>query len=122
MLRRAIETSTTAPDRIIMAERPGKPRSLGDLLSRGPEAAGLRRLAEAAGERLALLDYLRSGLAAELQPALAGCNLQPDGTLVLTAVSPAWTARLRFEGPALLARCREHHPEAARVRVRTRVG
>lgn len=105
-----------------MAERPGQPRSLGDLLSGGPQGAGLRRLAEAASERLALLDYLRAGLAADLQAALAGCNVQPDGTLVLTAVSPAWTARLRFEGPALLARCRERHPDVARVRVRTRVG
>jgi hypothetical protein len=98
-----------------------EPRALADLLKPAAPAAGsaLGRLVAAAGAREALLDYLRAGLGPELRPALTGCNLRADGTLVLTAISGAWTARLRFEGPALLARCQARHPEARVVRVRT---
>lgn len=83
--------------------RPGSP--VGELARR---AAGTEDLAAA------LRSALGGGLAAELRSA----SLRDDGTLVVIAASPAWAARLRFEAPALLAKCREQHPAATRVRVR----
>jgi hypothetical protein len=91
------------------------PRSLGDVLG---AAGGLRRLSAAAGHRLELARHLRAALDPSLRESLSSCNLRDDGTLVITAPSPAWAARLRFESAALLACCREHHPETERVRVR----
>ncbi len=91
-------------------------KSLSDLLHRptGPLADLARRAAGA--EELAAA--LRASLGPELAAELRAAHLRPDGTLVILAASPAWAARLRFEAQALLARCRERHPQAARVRVR----
>lgn len=92
-----------------------RPRSFGELI--GTDSS-LARLQQEARGRLELASQLRQALPDELRPALAGCNLRPDGTLVLIAPSPAWAARLRFEGEALLGHCRERFPAAARVRIR----
>jgi hypothetical protein len=78
----------------------------------------LRELALEAARRSDLAGYLRAGLPADLAPHLVGGNLRPNGVLVVLADSPAWAARLRFEGAQLLARCRELHPESQRVKVR----
>ncbi|MBL8225109.1 MAG: DUF721 domain-containing protein [Chromatiales bacterium] len=98
-------------------DRRGQPVNLGDLF-RSP-GSSLGGLARAAAGRMELLDLLRARLPAELQACLVGCNVRDDGTLVLTASSPAWAARLRFEAPGLLACCRERFPATARVRVRS---
>jgi hypothetical protein len=98
-------------------DRRGQPVNLGDLF-RSP-GSPLGGLARAAAGRAELLDLLRARLPAELQACLVGCNVRDDGTLTLTASSPAWAARLRFEAPGLLACCRERFPAAARVRVRS---
>lgn len=78
----------------------------------------LDALAKAASSRLDLADGVRKRLPAELATAVAACNLRPDGTLVVTAASPEWAARLRFEAEGILAGCRPEWPAAARVRVR----
>jgi hypothetical protein len=57
-------------------------------------------------------------LTRELADALLGASLRDDGTLVITAASPAWASRLRFEGSGLLAACRQRYPVAKRVKVR----
>jgi hypothetical protein len=98
-------------------DRRGQPVNLGDLF-RSP-GSPLGGLARAAAGRVELLDLLRGRLPADLQACLVGCNVRDDGTLVLTASSPAWAARLRFESAGLLACCRERYPGAARVRVRS---
>jgi hypothetical protein len=78
----------------------------------------LHDLAVQAARRTDLTGYLRAGLPTELQDHLRAGNARPDGTLVVMADSPAWAARLRFEGALLLARCREVHPEIQRIKVR----
>jgi len=93
-----------------------EPRSLADLLK--PGNSGLGRLARQASEQSALAEVLRAGLPAELAAALLSASLRPDGTLVVTASSPAWAARLRFESAALLESCRQRAPAAARLKVR----
>lgn len=91
------------------------PRSLKDLLG---SSSPLDRLRSEAEKRLALADFLKDALPESLREAVLSCNLRDDGTLVVSTTGPAWAARLRFEGDALLSRCRERHPAAARVRVR----
>ena len=78
----------------------------------------LGALARAASSRLDLADCVRRQLPPALALAIATCNLRPDGTLVVTAVSPEWAARLRFEADGILAGCRKDWPAAARVRFR----
>ena len=91
------------------------PRGLGELIAL---STPLGALAKAASSRLDLADCVRQQLAGELAAAVTTCNLRPDGTLVVTAVSPEWAARLRFEAGGILAGCRPHWPAAARVRFR----
>jgi hypothetical protein len=100
-----------------------RPRALGELLVRGlagdaTDASPLGALARAARSRLDLADGVRARLAPDLAAAVSACNLRPDGTLVVTAVSPEWAARLRFEADGILAGCRPDWPAASRVRVR----
>jgi hypothetical protein len=61
---------------------------------------------------------MRSQLPAELADGLVHCNCREDGTLVITAASPAWASRLRFETPQLLAICRDAGVQAERIKVR----
>jgi hypothetical protein len=101
----------------VSQERRGQPVSLGDLF-RAPQSP-LGGLAAAATERLALLELLRQRLPADLQACLVACNVRDDGTLVVTAASPAWAARLRFESATLLTGGRDRFPGLTRVRVRS---
>jgi hypothetical protein len=99
------------------------PRGLGELLAgragmEGAEDSALGALARAARSRLALADAVRRHLPPDLAAAVANCNLRPDGTLMVTAASPEWAARLRFEADGILAACRPDWPAAERVRVR----
>ncbi len=99
-----------------MSNSSGKgPRGLGELMAL---SSPLGALAKAASSRLELADCVRQQLAGELATAVTACNLRPDGTLVITATRPEWAARLRFEADGILAACRPHWPEAARVRFR----
>ncbi|MCC5795032.1 MAG: DUF721 domain-containing protein [Chromatiales bacterium] len=91
------------------------PRALGELIGSGL----LDSLAASARAQSGLTDQLRKNLEPDLAPALLLATLHSDGTLVLTASSPAWAARMQFAGPQLLERCRELLPEARRFRVRT---
>lgn len=95
------------------------PKSLGELLGGGQGA--LARLAREADRRVELGEHLRAGLAPELRDAVVACNLRDDGTVVVMAASPAWAARLRYEGENLLAHCRQRFPAVTRLRVRTGV-
>lgn len=78
----------------------------------------LGNLARAASSQLELANCVRQQLPVELASAVAACNLRPDGTLVVTAASPEWASRLRFEADGILSACRPNWPEAARVRFR----
>ena len=91
------------------------PRGLGELIAANNP---LGALARAASSRLALADCVRKQLPPTLAAAITTCNLRPDGTLVVTAATPEWAARLRFEADAILAECRKNWPAAARVRFR----
>ncbi len=92
------------------------PKPLSELIFRAGSAVNdLARRAESAIE---LAAALRGALPDELAGALQAATLREDGTVVVMAVSPAWAARLRFEADTLLARCRERHPGATRLRVR----
>jgi hypothetical protein len=95
--------------------RPGGPLGLGELLA-GNSALGA--LAKAASSRLDLADTVRQQLPADLAAAITACNLRPDGTLMVTAASPEWASRLRFEADGILAGCRPLWPAAARVKFR----
>lgn len=107
-----------------MKERPGPgPRALADLLKAGTAPPGpLGALARAAESRLVLADEIRRHLPPDLAGGVASCNLRADGTLVVTATSPDWAARLRFEAEGILASCRAGWPATTRVRVRVGTG
>ena len=60
------------------------------------------KLAAEARRRVHLTDYLRNELPEGLSAGVLGCNIRPDGTLVVIASSPEWANRLRFESARLL--------------------
>ena len=93
-----------------------EPRLLAELMRTGQGALG--RLADRAQARCDLTELLRQALTPDTAPALLGANLREDGTLVVTASSPAWASRLRFESAQLLEQAQQRLPEARRVRVR----
>lgn len=90
------------------------PRPLGEILASG----GLGRLGAAAGRQAGLTECLKAALPPALKDGLRACNLREDGTLVISAASPEWAARLRYEADSLLKACRAGHGPAERVRVR----
>ena len=92
-----------------------QPRSLGALFG---EVQALGALAEAAGRHVELATLVRAALGQALGSGVAACNLRPDGSLVVTAASSEWAARLRFESGTILSACRRQFPAASRVKVR----
>jgi hypothetical protein len=96
----------------------GKPKSLSAIVQLQQSALG--KLAAAASLRSDLSQHLRNELPAELAAGLEHCNIRDDGTLVVTATSPEWAARLRFEAAALLAICAAAGQPAERIKVRVR--
>ncbi len=92
-----------------------EPRSLGALFA---EVKALGALAEAAERHLDLATQVRAALGEPLGSFVAACNLRPDGTLIVTATSPEWAARLRFEAEAILSASRRQFPAVSRVKVR----
>jgi hypothetical protein len=95
------------------------PRALGDLINADGQ---LGALARAASARLDLAACARRQLPEEFAAAIVSCNLRPDGTLVVTAASSEWAARLRFEADAILSGCRGGWPAATGVRFRVTTG
>jgi hypothetical protein len=81
-----------------MIEKPTRPKALKGLLGDSPRLA---RLAQNAARLGALTASVREALPPEIQPHLTAASVRDD-TLVLTADSPAWAARLRFHGREIL--------------------
>ena len=81
-----------------MTEKPNPPKALKGLLDESPRLARLAQDAERLG---ALTALVRKALPPEIQPHLTAASVHDD-TLVLTADSPAWGARLRFHGAEVL--------------------
>jgi hypothetical protein len=77
-----------------MTEKPNQPKTLKGLLGESPRLA---RLAQSAARLAALTASVREALPPEIRPHLTAASVR-DETLVLTADSPAWAARLRFHG------------------------
>jgi hypothetical protein len=75
-----------------MTKKPDLPKTLKGLLGESPRLA---RLAQSAARLAALTASAREALPPEIQPHLTAASVHED-TLVLTADSPAWAARLRF--------------------------
>lgn len=88
------------------------PRGLGELIAAN---SPLGALARAASSRTDLAACVRQQLSPTLAAAVSNCNLRPDGTLVVSATSSEWAARLRFEADGILTGCRKGWPAAARV-------
>jgi hypothetical protein len=98
-----------------MSKNPLRPLSE-EILRPGSAINDLARRTEAMSE---LTAGLRAGLPPELAGSLRSAHVSDDGTLVVLASSSAWAARLRFEGPTLLVRCRASHPQVTRIKVRS---
>ncbi|MGI9308840.1 MAG: DciA family protein [Gammaproteobacteria bacterium] len=93
-----------------------KPKSLSELLLE--TGSPLQKLANEAARNVELSDDLRELVPEILAPGVLQCNLRDDGTLVVSAASPEWAARLRFQSTALLERCRANKKPAIRVKIR----
>ncbi len=71
-----------------------------------------------AREMGALTERLAAALPAEFSDGLVAANVRPDGELVVIARSPAWAARLRYEGERLQAAASKAGQRVERVSVR----
>ena len=69
-------------------------------------------------ERRAARLFSPEDLAPELAAEMVGCDLNPQGILILRVSSPEWAARFRFESEQLLALCRKKRPETQSVKIR----
>jgi Dna[CI] antecedent, DciA len=91
------------------------PHSVKDLLTRA-----LPVLSQAAGQssRQAFWrPWLEAHLPAQLPPQITAIT-ERDGTLVVFAASPAWSARLRYALLELTSQIRDAHPDIQEVTVR----
>jgi hypothetical protein len=84
----------------------------------GTANSGLAKLAVAAQQRADLGDYMRKNLDASLKGGFLHCNLREDETLVVTATSPEWAARLRFASAQFLQLSRERGLSVKTIKVR----
>lgn len=66
----------------------------------------------------ALTEALLAALPSQFADGLVAANVRSDGELVLIARSPAWAARLRYEGARLIAAATETGQRVERVSVR----
>jgi hypothetical protein len=80
--------------------------------------SGLARLADAARLRADLSDYMRKHLDSSLAAGFRHCNIRDDETLVVTATSPEWAARLRFASARFLELSQECGQNVKTVKVR----
>lgn len=65
-----------------------------------------------------LADRLAAALPEDLAAGIRAANIRDDGELVVIADSPAWAARLRFEGEKLLAAARDANEQVTTISVR----
>lgn len=65
-----------------------------------------------------LAGRLSAALPDELQAGIRAANVRDGGELVVIADSPAWAARLRFEGDRLLAAARDAGERVETISVR----
>ena len=93
-----------------------KAKSLAQLA--GSPDSGLGRLAEAARVRSDLSDYLRNHLDPTVAAGFVHCNIRDEGNLVVTAASPEWASRLRFEAASISELCAAHGTPVKSVRFR----
>ena len=93
-----------------------KPKSLSELLVE--TGSPIEKLASRAARHVQFSDDLRGLVPEKLAPGVLQCSLQEDGTLIVSAASPEWAARLRFESTALLECCRANKHAATRVKIR----
>jgi hypothetical protein len=84
----------------------------------GTANSGLAKLADAAQRRADLSDYMRKNLDASLTGGFMHCNIREDETLVVTATSPEWAARLRFASAQFLQLSRERGLGVKTIKVR----
>lgn len=84
----------------------------------GSANSGLAKLADAARVRTDLSDYMRKHLDSSLAAGFRHCNIRDDETLVVTATSPEWAARLRFASAQFLELSQEHGLQVKNVKVR----
>jgi len=102
-----------------MTTNTDRPKALKGLLGESPRLA---RLAQSAAHLAALTASARDALPPEVRPHLTAASVRND-TLVLTADSPVWAARLRFHGPQVLTFLTTGQGiKASRVTVRSHPG
>lgn len=65
-----------------------------------------------------LAGRLSAALPDELKAGIRAANIRDDGELIVIADSPAWAARLRFEGDKLLAAARAAGESVETISVR----
>jgi hypothetical protein len=80
--------------------------------------SGLAKLADAARLRADLSDYMRKRLDSSLAAGFRHCNIRDDDTLVVTATSPEWAARLRFASAQFVELSQERGLSVKNVKVR----
>jgi len=79
---------------------------------------GLEKLVQHAKKMDALLAVLRDALPPAMAAEVRSANVRGDGTLVVLCSSPAWAARLRFEGERLLQAAKKTGAEPTGLRIR----
>ncbi len=90
---------------------------LENLLNRN-ETGELGEIVGRAAEFARLTEALAAALPEDLREGLIAASVRPDGELVVIGRSPAWAARLRYEGTALLEAARQNGEQATNLRVR----
>jgi predicted nucleic acid-binding Zn ribbon protein len=91
------------------------PHSVKDLLARSVPV--LSQAADQSARQAFWRPWLEARLAPELAPRITGIT-ERDGTLVVFADSPAWSARLRYAMQELQGQIREAQPDIREVTVR----
>ena len=90
---------------------------LENLLNRN-EIGELGEIVGRAAEFARLTEALADALPEDLREGLIAASVRPDGQLVVIGQSPAWAARLRYEGDALLEAARQNGEQATSIKVR----
>ena len=95
--------------------KPHSAHSVKDLLARAVPV--LSQAADHSARQAFWHPWLESRLAPELPPQIT-CITERDGTLVVFAASPAWSARLRYALQELRGQIQEAQPDIKEVLVR----
>jgi hypothetical protein len=93
------------------------PKSLQKLLNPNKDG-GLGDVIRRAKEMGELATTLTSALPGDLASGIVAANIRDGGELVVICASPAWAARLRFEGEQLMAAARQSGTEVNSCTVR----